>query len=140
MTHTILPTDGLTRKSYCKWHNSSSHATNDCNVFHRQIQSGINESRLKFQKMWVDKQPFTVNFRKILSRKVVAKKTPDGGETLKINIKSANTRGRRRRRTGPGPMFCVSWMVWPLGADSLDLRRTVRLARAVRCNLLFSRK
>jgi hypothetical protein len=48
MTHTIPPTDELKRKAYCKWHNYFSHATNDCNVFRRQIQSAINEGRLIF--------------------------------------------------------------------------------------------
>jgi hypothetical protein len=35
LTHTIPPTDELKRRAYCKWHNSFSHATNDCNVFRR---------------------------------------------------------------------------------------------------------
>jgi hypothetical protein len=39
----IPPTDELKRHAYCKWHNSFSHATNDCNVFRQQIQSAINE-------------------------------------------------------------------------------------------------
>jgi hypothetical protein len=51
----------LKRHAYCKWHNSFSHATNDCNVFRRQIQSAINEGRLAFQEMQVDTQPFPVN-------------------------------------------------------------------------------
>jgi hypothetical protein len=38
-----------------------SHATNDCNVFRRQIQSTINGGRLAFQEMQVDTQPFPVN-------------------------------------------------------------------------------
>jgi hypothetical protein len=49
MTHTIPPADELKRKAYCKWNNSFSHATNDCNVFRRHIQSTINEGRLIFQ-------------------------------------------------------------------------------------------
>jgi hypothetical protein len=53
--------DELKRSAYCKWHNYFSHATNDCNVFRRQIQSAINESRLTFQEMQVDTQPFPVN-------------------------------------------------------------------------------
>jgi hypothetical protein len=53
--------DELKRRAYCKWHNSFSHATNDCNVFRRQIQSAINEGRLAFQEMQVDTQPFHVN-------------------------------------------------------------------------------
>jgi hypothetical protein len=35
LTHTIPPDDELKRRAYCKWHNSFSHATNDCNVFRR---------------------------------------------------------------------------------------------------------
>jgi hypothetical protein len=48
LTHTIPPMYELKRHAYCKWHNSFSHATNDCNVFRRQIQSAINEGRLAF--------------------------------------------------------------------------------------------
>jgi hypothetical protein len=48
VTHIILPLDELKRHAYCKWHNSFYHATNDCNVFRRQIQSAINEGRLRF--------------------------------------------------------------------------------------------
>jgi hypothetical protein len=40
---TIPPLDDLNWKAYCRWHNSFSHATNDCNVFHRQVQLIINE-------------------------------------------------------------------------------------------------
>jgi len=43
LSHTILPLEELKRHVYCKWHNSFSHATNDCNVFRRQIQSAVNE-------------------------------------------------------------------------------------------------
>jgi hypothetical protein len=46
--HTIPLTDELKRPGYCKWHNSFSHATNNCNAFRRQIQSTINEDRLVF--------------------------------------------------------------------------------------------
>jgi hypothetical protein len=53
--------DELKRRAYCKWHNSFSHATNDCNVFRRQIQSAINEGQLAFQEMQVDTQPFSIN-------------------------------------------------------------------------------
>ena len=33
--HVIPSPDELRRRAYCKWHNSYSHATNDCNVFRR---------------------------------------------------------------------------------------------------------
>ena len=51
INHIIPSVDELKRRAYCKWHNSFSHAINDCNVFRRQIQSAINEGRLKFQGM-----------------------------------------------------------------------------------------
>jgi len=43
ITHVIPPLDDLKRCAYCKLHNSPSHATNGCNVFHQQIQPAINE-------------------------------------------------------------------------------------------------
>jgi hypothetical protein len=54
LTHTIPPIDELKRRAYCKWRNSFSHATNDCNVFRRQVQSTIDEGRLAFQEMQVN--------------------------------------------------------------------------------------
>jgi hypothetical protein len=51
INHIVPSADELKRRAYCKWHNSFSLATNDCNVFRRQIQSAINELRLKFQEM-----------------------------------------------------------------------------------------
>jgi hypothetical protein len=61
MSHTIPPLDDLKRKAYYRWHNSFSHATNDCNIFYRQIQSAINEGRLSLKEMHVDKNPFLVS-------------------------------------------------------------------------------
>jgi hypothetical protein len=58
MSHTIPPIDRLKRCAYCKFHNYFPHATNDCNTFRRQIQSAINEGRLKFHEMQVDENPF----------------------------------------------------------------------------------
>jgi hypothetical protein len=40
----------LAGRDYCKWHNSFSHATNNCNVFRRQVQSAIDDGRLIFTK------------------------------------------------------------------------------------------
>jgi hypothetical protein len=127
--YTVPPADELKRRTYCKWHNSFSHATNDCNVFQRQIQSTINEGRSKFQE---DTEPFPMNVidfngkkvlirpstadkgkdkeviigntregdgnNKISCRKVVAEKTPDGGETLKVTITNSGTRGQAQTR------------------------------------------
>jgi hypothetical protein len=51
--------------------NSFFHATNDCNVFRRQIQLDINEGRLAFQEMQVDTQPFPVNTIEPTCKKVL---------------------------------------------------------------------
>ena len=46
---------------YCKWHNSFSRTTNDCNVFCQRIQSSVNEGRLSFLEMQIDKHMFPLN-------------------------------------------------------------------------------
>jgi hypothetical protein len=33
INHIIPSIDELKRRAYCKWHNTFSHATNDCNLF-----------------------------------------------------------------------------------------------------------
>jgi hypothetical protein len=50
LSHIIPSIEELKGHVYCKWHGSFLHNTNDCVVFHRQIQSAINECRLRFQK------------------------------------------------------------------------------------------
>ena len=55
LSHAISPLEELKRRAYCKWHNSFCHATNDCNIFRRQIQSAINEGRLALHEMQVGK-------------------------------------------------------------------------------------
>ena len=72
--HVIPPLEELKNHAYCKWHNSYSHATNDCNVFHWQVQSAINEGRLKFtesSKMKLDSDPFLVNMVNFERKKVL---------------------------------------------------------------------
>jgi hypothetical protein len=46
--HVIPSSEQLKKHAYYKWHNSYSHATNDCNVLCGEVQSAINEGRLKF--------------------------------------------------------------------------------------------
>jgi len=57
ISHALPPFEDLKWSAYCKYHNSFSHATNDCNVFRRQIQSAIIDGRLNFSEMQIDKQP-----------------------------------------------------------------------------------
>jgi hypothetical protein len=35
INHTVPSADELKHRAYCKWHNSFSHAINECNVFRR---------------------------------------------------------------------------------------------------------
>jgi hypothetical protein len=51
-----IPTDCVISSSkelgkcaYCKWHDSFFHNTYDCNVFHQQLQSSIDEGWLKYR-------------------------------------------------------------------------------------------
>ena len=62
---------------------------------------------------------------KISCRKVVAEKTPDGGETLKVTI--TNARGNRKQVTERGNLFCASRTVRYTDADSPGPRQTVRV-------------
>jgi hypothetical protein len=54
LSHDMPPLDELKTKAYCKWHNSFSHATNDYNVFRRQIQAAIDQGHLAFKSMQID--------------------------------------------------------------------------------------
>jgi hypothetical protein len=81
VTHIIPPLYELKIRAYCKWHNSFSQATSDCNVFHQQIQSAINEGRLSFQEMQIYKQPFLVNIMELAGKKVLVR--PDMADKYK---------------------------------------------------------
>jgi hypothetical protein len=61
INYTLPSIDELKKRVYCKYHNSFSHATNDCNVFHRQVQSALNEGRLSLSDMKVDKISFPMH-------------------------------------------------------------------------------
>ena len=81
ITHVIPPLEELKRRAYCKFHNSSSHATNDYNVFRRQVQSAINEGRLTFPEMKIDKASFPVHTIDLNNAKVLIR--PDQAEGAK---------------------------------------------------------
>ena len=57
----------LKRMKYCKWHNATSHDTNECKVFRQQLQSAIESGRIKFDNsktqkpMKIDQHPFPTN-------------------------------------------------------------------------------
>jgi hypothetical protein len=63
--HTILTAEELKNRKYCKWHNAMSHNTNECKAFHQQIQSAIEQGRIKFENpakpMKIDGHHFATN-------------------------------------------------------------------------------
>ena len=83
LSHAVPPLEELKRHAYCKWHNSFSHATNDCNVFRRQIQSAVNEGRLVVPQMQIDNNPFPVHTVEFQNPKVLIR--PSQAESTKGN-------------------------------------------------------
>jgi len=64
----VIPSvEELKRMRYCKWHNATSHDTNECKVFRQQLQSAIESGRIKFDSskaqkpMKIDQHPFPTN-------------------------------------------------------------------------------
>ena len=46
--HVIPSVEEMKKIKYCKWHNATSHSTNECKVFRQQLQSAIESGRIKF--------------------------------------------------------------------------------------------
>jgi hypothetical protein len=62
--HVVPNADQLAKRKYCKWHDSYSHTTNECNYFHRQVQSALNDGHMTLGdsgKMKLDVDPFLVS-------------------------------------------------------------------------------
>ena len=63
----ISPAEELKKIKYCKWHNATSHNTNECKVFRQQLQSAIESVRIKFdnsktqKSMKIDQHYFPTN-------------------------------------------------------------------------------
>jgi hypothetical protein len=59
----------------CKWHNATSHDTNDCKICRQHIQSTIEQGRLKFETpteaekpMKIDQHPFPTNMVEVSNK------------------------------------------------------------------------
>jgi hypothetical protein len=49
-SHKIPSAEELKKRRYCKYHNSSTHTTNDCKVFRELIQKAIEKGRIGLEK------------------------------------------------------------------------------------------
>ena len=47
--HKIPSEEELKNMKYCKWHNATSHDTNESKVFRQQIQLAFEQGKLKFE-------------------------------------------------------------------------------------------
>ena len=110
LSHAIPPLDELKQHAYCKWHNSFSHATNDCNVLRRQIQSAVNEGRLVVPpQMQVDKNSFPAHMHmlelstpKVLIRPSQAKST--NGKNIIIGEKRSEPSKHNQKESREFPL------------------------------------
>ena len=65
--HVIPSAEELKKIKYYKWHNATSHSTNEYKVFRQQLQSTIESGRIKFDSskaqklMKIDQHPFPTN-------------------------------------------------------------------------------
>jgi len=64
----VIPlAEELKNIKYCKWHNATSHSTNECKVFRQQLQSAIESGRIKSDSskaqkpMKIDQHSFPTN-------------------------------------------------------------------------------
>ena len=63
----IPSAEELKKIKYCKWHNATSHNTNECKVFRQQLQSVIESGRINFDSsktqklMKIDQHPVPAN-------------------------------------------------------------------------------
>jgi hypothetical protein len=108
--HVISSSKELGKCAYCKWHDSFSHNTCECNISRRQLQSDIDEGRLKFRghlntrgqishRQIFPKGVIDLEGKKILIRPSQAETTKDKNviigesrEKIRLTIKSQSPR------------------------------------------------
>ena len=75
-----------------------SHATNDCNLFRRQIQSAINEGRLVVPQIQIDNNPFPVHSVELQNPKVLIR--PNQAESTKgKNVVIGEPRSEQKKKS-----------------------------------------
>src|SRR5688572_17221786 len=100
---------------YCKWHNATSHDTNECKIFRQQIQSAIEQGRLKFEiptkpakPMKIDQHPFPTNMvdasKNPLQTKMLTSESAkrSGAVDPRNQVTSEDIKGKRRMEADDG--------------------------------------
>ena len=112
--HTIPTAEELKKIRYCKWHNATSHSTNDCKVFCQQIQTAIDQGKLKFEApakpekpMKIDQHPFSTNMVKVfgknaLQTKLLTSKLAKNKGTIdpKVQVTTDDIKGKKLLEEG----------------------------------------
>ena len=110
-----IPTDQeLKNMTYCKRHNATSHDTNVCKVFRHQIQSAIEQGRLKFEApkkpMKIDEHPFPTNMvdvggkKNALQTKVLTSQSAKESEAVdpKAQVSTNEVKGKKPQEEAEG--------------------------------------
>ena len=86
-----IPTDQeLKNIKYCKWHNATFQDTNECKVFRQQIQSAIEQGRLKFE---TPKRPMKIDGHLFPANMVDVGKKGNALQTKVLTSQSAKESG-----------------------------------------------
>jgi hypothetical protein len=102
--HVLPSADQIAKKKYCKWHNSYSHTTNECNYLQRQVQLALNDDCLTLEdgrKMKLDTDPFSVNMVKLGERKILVRSSQASTTKGKNVIVSDELRNRMVKPHSP---------------------------------------
>jgi hypothetical protein len=88
--HVIPPPGQLAKSRYCKWHNTYSHTTNECNYFYRQVQLALKDGRLTMgddnrMRLDIDLFPLNVNLINFKEKKVLVR-TSEADTTQGKNV------------------------------------------------------
>ena len=105
----MLPPNQLKNKKFYKFHNATSHSTNECRIFWQHIQRAIQQGKLKFdtpRKMKVDDNSFPRDYNmvdvKLLKGKTKVLTSTRAKETRtvdpKMQISADEYREIKRRR------------------------------------------
>jgi hypothetical protein len=104
--HVIPTSDQLGKGKYCKWHNSYSHMTNECNYFRWRVQSALNDGWLTMgdgARMKLDMDPFPVGMVNLEEKKVLVRSDQAGTIMGKNVIVSDDLRNKMIKPRNPEP-------------------------------------